>query len=66
MDSFPSVLTYIAGRENDAYVVKVFLKEEDTDAEETFRKSCLFTDKECTFQFINVAAKKKKYYKKDQ
>lgn len=59
MDSFPSVLTYIAGRENDAYVVKVFLKEEDTDAEKTFRKSCLLPDKECTFQFINVAAKKK-------
>lgn len=62
MDSFPSVLTYIAGRENDAkdaYVVKVFLKEEDIDAEKKFRKLSLLTDKECTFQFINVAEKKK-------
>ena len=60
MDSFPSVLTYIAGRENDAYVVKVFLKEEDIDAEKKFRKLSLLTDKECTFQFINVAEKKKR------
>ncbi|XP_078327892.1 uncharacterized protein LOC111115434 [Crassostrea virginica] len=47
---FPSVLTYIVGKIKNEPVVKVFLKREDTEAENDFRQSF----HRHTMQFVNV------------
>ena len=55
VEKFPSVLKYIAGRKNEALVVKVFFSYEDRDAEIYFKEQTLIDESE--FEFINVRDK---------
>lgn len=62
----PSILKFIAGRRVDGHsVVKVFLRNQDEEAQLLFKKSCIDSN-DLRFEFVNLAKKSREIKKKNE
>ncbi|XP_034317808.2 uncharacterized protein [Magallana gigas] len=65
LESYPSVLKYIAGQKDNNPVMKVYLGHDDTVAMNFFKQNSQIPKRTC-FEFVNVAEKSKEIFEAEK